>query len=82
MKGLIFYGNAIMELWKDMLEIKQLLTKFYMQIYGGQLFSKIQNNMLGLVTFSNELVNHIDKMNYIYIMLEYCRILRNGPLIL
>ena len=53
MNELLFYGNAIMELQEDMLEVMKLLKKFFRLDFSGLLSLKMLKNMLNPVMSIN-----------------------------
>ena len=70
MRDLIFYGNAIIGLWEDMLEVNKPLKRYYRKDYGFLLSSKTLRSMLDLVMFVKEWVNLHEQMNFHYTLFK------------
>jgi len=47
-----YYGNFMLELLGEVLEVKILLERYYNMVFGGQLFSRMKRSMQKLMMFS------------------------------
>lgn len=77
LKGRIYYGNVIQELWAGMLVGRPPQGKCCRRDFGGPQFSKMQMGMPRTVMFSKELENHHTWMNFLCNWYGHCKPLRN-----
>ena len=70
-KGLIFYGNSIMDLQEYMWEERKPLEIFSKMASSGLLFLNILKIILDLVMFASGLVNLLAMMSFHYILSKH-----------
>lgn len=76
------FGNAIMELWEVIMEVRWQLERSYRMASSALLYLKMQSCMWRVVMYVNRLESHLRGMTFHYILLGNFNLSISGLLIL
>ena len=81
MNIVVYFGNAIMDLWEAIMGVKRQLAKSYKLAFGGLIYLRMQMSMWRVAMYAREMENHLGWMSCLYIQSRQSNLLRSGLLI-